>query len=57
MAEVEKVDAEKAAEIARLRKALEEAEHKRAFLEGETASLHQGKETAEAEVLKTVPAD
>jgi len=54
VAEVEKADAKKAAEIARLERALEEAECKGALLEGEAASLRQGKQTAEAEVLKTM---
>jgi len=45
---VEKADAEKAAEIARLGKALEEAERREVTLEGETASQHQGKEAAKA---------
>ena len=48
LAEVEKADAEKAAEIARLGKALEEAERREVTLEGETASQHQGKEAAKA---------
>ena len=46
--------AEKAVEITRLRKALKEVERKGAFLEGEFASLRQGKEATEAEVLKTM---
>jgi len=51
---VEKVDAEKAVEIARLRQTLEEAERRGVLLEGEAASQRQGKEAAEVEVLKTM---
>jgi len=54
LAEVEKVDAEKAVEIARLRQTLEEAERRGVLLEGEAASQRQGKEAAEVEVLKTM---
>ena len=39
MAELEKADAENTTEIARLRRALEDAERKGASLEGEVASL------------------
>ena len=51
---MEKVDAEKAVEIARLRQTLEEAERRGVLLEGEAASQRQGKEAAEVEVLKTM---
>lgn len=54
VAELEKAEVERAVEVARLRKALEEAERKGASLEGEVVSLRQGKESVEAEVLKTM---
>jgi len=54
VAELEKLNVERATENAQLRKALQEAERKEASLEGEVASLRQGKEAAEAEVLKTM---
>jgi len=47
-------EVEKATETTRLRKALEEAEHKETLLQGEAACLRQGKEAAEAELLKTM---
>ncbi|KAL9317950.1 hypothetical protein ACSQ67_014467 [Phaseolus vulgaris] len=53
-AEPEKVDAEKGAEIARLRKALEAADHRVTLMGEEVAAEREGKKAAEAEVLKTM---
>jgi len=54
LAELEKVDAEKGAEIARLRKALEAADHRVTLMGEEVAAEREGKKAAEAEVLKTM---
>jgi len=54
LAELEKVDAEKAAEVARLRKALEAADHLVTLMGEEVAAEREGKRAAEAEVLKTM---
>jgi len=54
LAEVEKADADKAAEITLLRKALEAADRRAALLEKEAAAKREGKEVADAEVLKTM---
>jgi len=54
LAKVEKADADKAAEIVLLQKALETAEHRGALLEVEVVAKHREKEAAEAEVLKTI---
>jgi len=52
LAEVEKADADKAAEIVLLRKALEVAKRRGTLLEEEVASERNGRGAAEAEVLK-----
>ena len=54
LAELEKADADKAAEIVLLRKALEASDRRAMSLEGEAAAEREGKEAAEAEVLKTM---
>jgi len=54
LAEVEKADADKATEIALLCKALETTERRTTFLEEEATAERQGKEAAEAEVLKSM---
>ena len=53
VAEVEKADADKAAKIVLLRKALEAADRRAALLEEEATTEREGKEAADAEVLKT----
>jgi len=54
VAKLEMSNAKRAADNARLKKALEEAERKGASMEGEIVSLRQGKEATEAKVLKTM---
>jgi len=54
LAELEKADAEKAAEVVRLRKALEAADHRVTLMGEEVAAEREGKKAAEAEVLKTM---
>ena len=54
LAELEKADADKAAEVVRLRKALEAADHRVTLMGEEVAAEREGKKAAEAEVLKTM---
>jgi len=54
LAEVEKVDADKAAEITLLWKALDAADRRAKLLEKEVAAEREGKEAADPEVLKTM---
>ena len=54
LAELEKADADKAAEVVLLRKALEAADHQATLMEEEVAAEREGKKAAEAEVLKTM---
>jgi len=54
LAELEKADADKAAEVILLRKALEKADRRASLAEKEAVAERQGKEAAEAEVLKTM---
>jgi len=54
LAELEKADADKAAEVVLLRKALEAADRQATLVEEEAATEREGKKAAEAEVLKTM---
>ena len=54
MAELEKSDADKAAEVVLLRKELEAADRRATLMEEEAAAEREGKKAAEAEVLKTM---
>ena len=53
-AELEKSDADKAAELVLLRKALEAADRRATLMEEEAVAEREGKKAAEAEVLKTM---
>jgi len=52
--ELEQARADVVAENARVKKAMEEVDRREASLQVEVSSLKQGKEAAEAEVLKTM---
>jgi len=54
LAELEKADADKAAEVVRLCKASEAADHRVTLMGEEVAANREGKKAAEAEVLKTM---
>jgi len=54
LAELEKADADKAAEVILLRKALEAADRRATLIEEEAAAEREAKRAAEAEVLKTM---
>jgi len=54
LAELEKADADKAAEVILLRKALEAADRRATLMEEEAAAEREAKRAAEAEVLKTM---
>jgi len=54
LAELEKADADKAAEVILLRKALEAADRRATLREEEAAAEREAKRVAEAEVLKTM---
>jgi len=54
LAELEKVDADKAAEVILLRKALEAADRRATLIEKEAATEREAKRAAETEVLKTM---
>ena len=54
LAELEKSDADKAAELVLLRKALEAADRRATLMEEEAVAEREGKKAAEAEVLKTM---
>jgi len=54
LVELEKADAKKAEEVVLLRKALEKADRRASLAEKEVVAERQGKEAAEAEVLKTM---
>jgi len=54
LAELEKADADKAAEVILLRKALEAADRRATLREEEAAAEREAKRAAEAEVLKTM---
>jgi len=54
LAELEKADADKAAEVVLLREALEKPDHRASLAEREAAAEREAKEAAEAEVLKTM---
>jgi len=54
LAELEKSDADKAAEVVLLRKALEAADSRATLMEEEAVAEREAKKAAEAEVLKTM---